>query len=131
MNRIISSIKNFYSSIRSNLEQLDWGTKRGIIKALIRQIDIGRDQVEIGFQVEEPAEDGKIFNLYHCTNYHDKGAGGVCQASFFVSIPNKSSLLVMQEVYFLFLINSKAFFKSMLSISAFLPKATFVLSHFI
>lgn len=39
--------------------------------------------------------------------------------------------MVMQEVYFLPLINSKAFFKSMLSISAFLPKATFVLSHFI
>ncbi|WP_353289040.1 hypothetical protein [Wolbachia endosymbiont (group A) of Pogonocherus hispidulus] len=24
--------------------------------------------------------------------YHDKGAGGVCQGSFFVSIPKKSSL---------------------------------------
>ncbi|MGL9776065.1 MAG: recombinase family protein, partial [Wolbachia sp.] len=70
INRIISSIKNFYSSMKSNLEQLDWGTKRGIIKALIGRIDIGRDQVEIRFQIEEPAEDGKIFNLYHCTTYH-------------------------------------------------------------
>lgn len=67
INRIISSIKNFYSSIKSNLEQLDWGTKRGIIKALVGQIDVGCDQVEIGFQIEEPAKDGKIFNLYHCT----------------------------------------------------------------
>ncbi|NSX83868.1 recombinase family protein [Wolbachia endosymbiont of Atemnus politus] len=72
INRIISSIKNFYSSIKPNLEQLDWGAKRGIIKALIGQIDIGRDQVEIRFQVEEPAEDGKIFNLYHCTDCEDK-----------------------------------------------------------
>ncbi|MDR2609295.1 MAG: hypothetical protein LBC06_01715 [Rickettsiales bacterium] len=74
INRIISSIKNFYSSIKSNLEQLDWGTKCGIIKALVGQIDIGRDQVEIGFQIEEPAEDGKIFNLYHCTTYHSTEA---------------------------------------------------------
>jgi site-specific DNA recombinase len=74
INRIISSIKNFYSSIKSNLEQLDWGTKRGIIKALIGQIDIGCDQVKIGFQIKEPAQDGKIFNLYHCTT-HDRVGG--------------------------------------------------------
>ncbi|RLT59567.1 recombinase family protein [Wolbachia endosymbiont of Drosophila ananassae] len=89
---IINSIKNFYSSVKSNLEQLDWQTKRGIIKALIGQINIGRDQVEVGFQIEEPEQDGGILNLYHCTTHHDKGAGGVCQASFFVSISNKSSL---------------------------------------
>ncbi|MDE5059219.1 hypothetical protein OZD66_05295 [Wolbachia endosymbiont of Drosophila baimaii] len=83
---IISSIKNFYSSIKSNLEQLDWGTKRGIIKALIGQINIGRDQVEVGFQIEEPAQDGGILNLYHCTTHHNKGVGKMCQASFFVSI---------------------------------------------
>ncbi|QMV45888.1 recombinase family protein [Wolbachia pipientis] len=71
INRIISSLKNFYSSIRSNLEQLDWGTKRGIVKALIERIRIDHDQVEVGFQIEEPAEDGKIFNLHHCTNYHN------------------------------------------------------------
>lgn len=86
INRIISSIKNFYSSIKSNLEQLEWGTKRGIIKALIGRIDIGHDQVEIGFQIEEPAEDGKISNLYHCTTYHNKGNDEGCQVVFFVAI---------------------------------------------
>ncbi|WP_353285123.1 hypothetical protein [Wolbachia endosymbiont (group A) of Beris morrisii] len=79
---IINSIKNFYSSVKSNLEQLDWQTKRGIIKALIGQINIGRDQVEVGFQIEEPEQDGGILNLYHCTTYHDKGAGEGCQVSF-------------------------------------------------
>jgi site-specific DNA recombinase len=89
---IINSIKNFYSSVKSNLEQLDWQTKRGIIKALIEQINIGRDQVEVGFQIEEPAQGWEILNLYHCTTHHDKGAGRVCQAGFFVSIPKKSLL---------------------------------------
>ncbi|BET28936.1 MULTISPECIES: hypothetical protein [Wolbachia] len=83
---IINSIKNFYSSVKSNLEQLDWQTKRGIIKALIGQINIGCDQVEVGFQIEEPAQDGGILNLYHCTTHHNKGVGEGCQASFFVSI---------------------------------------------
>jgi len=73
MNRIISSLKNFYSSIKSGLERLDWETKRGIIKALIERIRIDHDQVEVAFQIEEPAQDGKIFNLYHCTNYHEIG----------------------------------------------------------
>ncbi|MDE5057346.1 hypothetical protein OZD61_00790, partial [Wolbachia endosymbiont of Drosophila bocki] len=83
---IINSIKNFYSSVKSNLEQLDWQTKRGIIKALIGQINIGCDQVEVRFQIEEPAQDGGILNLYHCTTHHNKGVGKMCQASFFVSI---------------------------------------------
>ncbi|WP_265024358.1 hypothetical protein [Wolbachia endosymbiont (group A) of Eupithecia tripunctaria] len=83
---IINSIKNFYSSVKSNLEQLDWQTKRGIIKALIGQINIGCDQVEVGFQIEEPAQDGGILNLYHCTTHRNKGVGKMCQASFFVSI---------------------------------------------
>ncbi|WP_341820783.1 hypothetical protein [Wolbachia endosymbiont (group A) of Myopa testacea] len=55
MNLIINSIKSLYSSVKSNLEQLDWRTKRGIIKALIEQINIGRDQVEVAFRIEEPA----------------------------------------------------------------------------
>ncbi|MGL9718905.1 MAG: recombinase family protein [Wolbachia sp.] len=82
ISRIISSLKNFYSSIKSNLERLDWQTKRGIVKALIERIRIDHDQVEIGFQIEEPAEDGKIFNLHHCTNYHDSGVGESCQVVF-------------------------------------------------
>ncbi|MGL9761451.1 MAG: hypothetical protein ACR5LB_04510, partial [Wolbachia sp.] len=49
-------------------------------------INIGCDQVEVGFQIEEPAQDGGILNLYHCTTHHNKGVGEGCQASFFVSI---------------------------------------------
>ncbi|MDE5061121.1 MULTISPECIES: recombinase zinc ribbon domain-containing protein [Wolbachia] len=86
MNLIINSIKSLYSSVKSNLEQLDWQTKRGIIKALVERIQIGYDQVEVAFRIEEPAQDGEIFNLQHCTGRHDKGTGGVCQVSFFVSM---------------------------------------------
>ncbi|GFT91685.1 site-specific recombinase [Nephila pilipes] len=39
MNLIINSIKGLYSSVKSNLEYLDWQTKRSIIKALIEQIN--------------------------------------------------------------------------------------------
>lgn len=71
MNLIINSIKSLYSSVKSNLEQLDWQTKRGIIKALVERIQIGYDQVEVAFRIEEPAQDGEIFNLQHCTGRHD------------------------------------------------------------
>ncbi|WP_265043003.1 hypothetical protein [Wolbachia endosymbiont (group A) of Scambus nigricans] len=105
MNLIINTIKSLYSSVKSNLEQLDWQTKRGIIKALVERIQIGYDQVEVAFRIEEPAKDGEIFNLQHCTGRHDKGAGGVCQESFFVSIPNKSALYGYARSLFTHLLN--------------------------
>ncbi len=82
MNLIINSIKSLYSSVKSNLEQLDWQTKRGIIRALVERIQIGYDQVEVAFRIEEPAQDGEIFNLQHCTGRHNKGAGEICQGIF-------------------------------------------------
>ncbi|OJH32139.1 hypothetical protein Wxf_01560 [Wolbachia endosymbiont of Armadillidium vulgare] len=82
MNLIINSIKSLYSSVKSNLEQLDWQTKRGIIKALVERIQIGYDQVEVAFRIEEPAQDGEIFNLQHCTGRHDKGIGEICKVIF-------------------------------------------------
>ncbi|OCA07037.1 hypothetical protein wTpre_1393 [Wolbachia endosymbiont of Trichogramma pretiosum] len=52
MNLIINSIKSLYYSVKSNLEQLDWQTKRGIIKALVERIQIDYDQVEVAFRIE-------------------------------------------------------------------------------
>jgi site-specific DNA recombinase len=39
MNLIINRIKSPYSSVKSNLEELDWQTIRGVIKALVEQIN--------------------------------------------------------------------------------------------
>ncbi|UIP91463.1 hypothetical protein IYZ83_004870 [Wolbachia pipientis] len=49
------------------------------IKALVERIQIGYEQVEVAFRIEEPAQDGEIFNLQHCTGRHSKGDGVICQ----------------------------------------------------
>ncbi len=66
MSIIINSIKGFYSSVKSNLDYLDWQTKCGIIRTLIKQINIGLNQVEAVFRIRELAQEEGIFNLRHC-----------------------------------------------------------------
>nr|WP_253309604.1 hypothetical protein [Rickettsia endosymbiont of Ceutorhynchus assimilis] len=73
------------------MEQLDWQTKRGIIKALVERIQIGYDQVEVAFRIEEPAQDGEIFNLQHCTGRH--GTEGI-QLSSSVQIKQQENNVV-------------------------------------
>ncbi len=63
MSIIINSIKGFYSSVKSNLDYLDWQTKRGIVRTLIKQINIGLDKVEVAFRIKELAQEE---NLQHC-----------------------------------------------------------------
>ncbi|WP_353285307.1 recombinase family protein [Wolbachia endosymbiont (group A) of Beris morrisii] len=63
MSLIINSIKGFYSSVKSNLDYLDWQTKRGIVRTLIKQINIGLDKVEVTFRIKELAQEE---NLQHC-----------------------------------------------------------------
>ncbi|WP_341812431.1 hypothetical protein [Wolbachia endosymbiont (group A) of Conops quadrifasciatus] len=63
MSIIINRIKGFYSSVKSNLDYLDWQTKRGIVRTLIKQINIGLDKVEVAFRIKELAQEE---NLQHC-----------------------------------------------------------------
>ncbi|MFJ5389132.1 hypothetical protein [Wolbachia endosymbiont of Drosophila bicornuta] len=51
----------------------------------------------MAFRIEEPAQDGEIFNLQHCTGRHDKGAGEWCQGSFSFH-PMRCQKFVMQEI---------------------------------
>ncbi len=66
MNLIINSIKGFYSSIKSNIDYLDWQIKRDIVRTLVKRVSIGFDQVEVTFRIRELAQEEGIFNLCYC-----------------------------------------------------------------
>ncbi len=48
---LIGKIKDFSEEVKQKLEDIDWQTKRDIFEALIRQVEIGKDKVNIVFRV--------------------------------------------------------------------------------
>lgn len=50
---VITSLERFASSVETSLEQLDWHTKRDIIRILVKRIEIGDEEVNVVFRVKE------------------------------------------------------------------------------
>ncbi|WP_265021495.1 hypothetical protein [Wolbachia endosymbiont (group A) of Icerya purchasi] len=53
MTNIIGNIKEFYSGIKLELDQLDWLDKRSVIRKLIERIEINVDNITIVFRIKE------------------------------------------------------------------------------
>ncbi|WP_353288830.1 recombinase family protein [Wolbachia endosymbiont (group A) of Pogonocherus hispidulus] len=69
MNLITNSIKGFYSSVKSELEQLDWQAKRSLIRTLVKEVNIDLDEVNVVFKIRElnnPAQNGQNQKLADC-----------------------------------------------------------------
>jgi site-specific DNA recombinase len=65
-NLITSSLEEFSASIKSELDQVDWQTKRHIIRTLVKQIEISYDNIYIVFRVKELANEAVNQNLQYC-----------------------------------------------------------------
>ena len=48
---LIGKLETFFSSVKQKLENVDWQDKRDIFEALIKQMEIGRENVNIIFRV--------------------------------------------------------------------------------
>lgn len=69
MNLITNSIKGFYSSIKSELEHLDWQAKRSLIRTLVKEVNIDLDEVNVVFKIRElnnPTQNGQNQKLADC-----------------------------------------------------------------
>jgi site-specific DNA recombinase len=53
LTNIIGNIKEFYSGIKLELDQLDWLDKRSVIRKLIERIEINVDNITIVFRIKE------------------------------------------------------------------------------
>jgi site-specific DNA recombinase len=65
---IVSSIEQFVSSVKGGLEQADWVTKRDIIRALVRRVEVEKGQVNVVFRVNPLPFDSRPERgvLLHC-----------------------------------------------------------------
>lgn len=59
MHLIVSRIDDFATQVGRNLDDLEWDKKREIIRALIRRVEVGLEQVQVVFRVDSfPGEPG-------------------------------------------------------------------------
>ncbi len=49
--QIIGCLEEFANQIRAGLEAIDWSTRRAIIRALVKVIEVDRDEVYVVFRV--------------------------------------------------------------------------------
>lgn len=48
---IVSNLEQFISSVKGGLDQADWVTKRDIIRALVKRVEVDKGQVNVVFRV--------------------------------------------------------------------------------
>jgi len=48
---IIGRIKDFAGTVQAGLEQADWSTRRGILRALVKHIEVGEQEVRVVYKV--------------------------------------------------------------------------------
>ncbi len=65
---IIGQLEDFTSKVKGNLESTDWTTKRDIIRALVKTIQVGKGAVTIVFKVNPPPFESRPERgvLQHC-----------------------------------------------------------------
>ena len=65
---VIAGLENFAATVRDNLDETDWLTKRELIRTLVKHVEIGKDDVQVVFRVApipfDSGPDGA--SLQHC-----------------------------------------------------------------
>ena len=74
---VIGRLEDFSTTVRENLDLLDWSARRDIIRLMVRRIEIDEGQVEIVFRIPPPPSGGtggdRTFkSKHHCTG--ERGA---------------------------------------------------------
>jgi site-specific DNA recombinase len=74
---VVTGLEHFTSCVEANLEEVDWHTKREIIKTIVKRIEIGKENVTVVFRINDlQPRKGKIGNnsetIQHCPTgrYH-------------------------------------------------------------
>ena len=50
---IVTNLKEFTDSIEKNLDNIDWNTKRDIIRILIKRIEINQEDIKVVFRIQD------------------------------------------------------------------------------
>ncbi|WP_237350153.1 recombinase family protein [Wolbachia endosymbiont of Cylisticus convexus] len=68
---VVTNLEEFFSNIKSKLDDLDWLTKRNVIRILVKRIEVDIEEVNIVFRVKDISHstehnNEKGQNLQHC-----------------------------------------------------------------
>ncbi|WGJ61658.1 hypothetical protein [Wolbachia endosymbiont of Frankliniella intonsa] len=68
---VVNNLEEFFSNIKSKLDDLDWLTKRNVIRILVKRIEVDIEEVNIVFRVKDiphstEHHNEKGQNLQHC-----------------------------------------------------------------
>ena len=94
LQQIITQLKDFSAKVKGHLDDADWLTKRDLIRTLVKQVEVGKEDVTIVFRVTPGPfvvdPDGSVSssnqgNLHHCwgsslTSVSEHGTGRVRKA---------------------------------------------------
>ena len=80
MRLIVSRLDDFAAQVGRNLDNLEWGKKREIIRALVRRVEVGLEHVQVVFRVDSfPGEsDPEKKSLQLCRGSNDASLGCAC-----------------------------------------------------
>ena len=76
---VVGQLEDFAATVRHGLDDLDWNGRRGLIRTLVRRIEIDGNRVEVVFRIPplsgrrdsgEPSSIGHPSPWQHCTNDH-------------------------------------------------------------
>ena len=69
---IVGKLDDFAATVKEGLDKPDWSTRRELIRALVRRIDVGEEQVNVVFRVDPGslAQGTKGSFLQHCWRRH-------------------------------------------------------------
>jgi site-specific DNA recombinase len=86
---ILGRLDEFASRVKDGLHAADWSTRREIIRALVKRVEIDQEQVRVVFRVNPPPpstpqapSEKDAQSLQHCRGRDDATLRRTCQAVF-------------------------------------------------
>lgn len=65
---IVNNLEDFSSGVISKLDSLDWGGKQGMIRSVVKRIEIGASDINIVYRVDQLPDNGESASVQHCCN---------------------------------------------------------------
>jgi site-specific DNA recombinase len=77
---IIGRLEDFAAQVRGGLEEADWTSRREMIRALVKRVEVDHDQVHVVFRVDQrPGDlDPEKKSLQHCRGSSQPIVGEYC-----------------------------------------------------
>ncbi len=65
---IVNNLEDFSSGVISKLDSLDWGGKQGMIRSVVKRVEIGESDINIVYRVNQLPDNSASTSVQHCCN---------------------------------------------------------------